>query len=328
MDELVEVRRGDGIDAIHYGAIAVVDEFGRVQFSYGDIFQSFFMRSSAKPFQAMVVIESGAFEHYHFSLKELAVMCGSHGGSDEHVEVVRGILDKIGLDESYLRCGIHRPIDRRANKRLYEVGKSPTPLMHNCSGKHSGMLAVAKFNRWNLGDYWMPDHPVQVLAKKMVARYASVNEDAIATGVDGCSVVTFSLPLWRYGYMYARLSVDDGKPASLVREAMLRYPEMVSYSGSFTTELIRVGKSRFIAKSGAEGLFTMAVPDRKVGIVVKIYDGSSRAISVVVVEVLKQLGLIDDDMLSALVGYADVKIYNHRGMNVGEMMPVFRLRRA
>ena len=328
MDVLAEVRRGRGVDALHCGAIAVVDAEGKIVFSYGDVFKAFFMRSSAKPFQAMAVVESGAFEHYGFSLKELAIMCGSHGGTDNHVKTVKGILDKIGLDESYLKCGVHRPIDRKANKKLYEEGKLPTPLMHNCSGKHSGMLAIAKFKGWNLDDYWSEGHPVQALAKDMVSRYAVVDESDIVTGVDGCSVVTFSLPLWRYGYMYAKLSTDSSEAATLVKDAMANYPEMVSYKGSFTTELMRAGRGRLIAKGGAEGLFTMGILDRGWGIAVKVYDGSSRALSVVVLEVLRQLGLLDGDAMGSLEEYAHIEIYNHRNMVVGSIVPVFDLKKA
>src|SRR3990172_967488 len=184
---LAKVYRGDTVESVHYGSVAVVDSKGRLIYSAGDPKFFTYLRSSAKPFQTIPVIESGTAENFDFSTKELAIVSGSHNGEKIHVDTVKKILKKVGLSEKYLKCGTHTP--------LYYTAKNITPkstqkfsvLQHNCSGKHSGMLAVSKYKSFNPRNYIDPEHPVQRMILKAVAEVCDYPENKIKIGIDGCS---------------------------------------------------------------------------------------------------------------------------------------------
>src|SRR5687767_10841655 len=168
---LIEVTRGPIVESWHHGVIAVCDPDGKLLAWAGNPGTVTYLRSSSKPIQAIPLVESGAADHFGLTDAEIAVVCGSHGGEDIHVEVVSGLLAKIGLSEEALACGAHVPYDKAEAHELAERGESPTPLHNNCSGKHAGMLALAKFHGWPVGGYEMAQHPVQQAMLQVVAEF-------------------------------------------------------------------------------------------------------------------------------------------------------------
>lgn len=339
---LVEVTRGAMVEARHRGAIAVMNAEGELVASVGDAEVHTWYRSAAKPFQTIPIIVSGAADHFQFTPQELAVITGSHSGEDIHLAAVNSILDKIGLTAAALQCGAHAPFDEAAAKQLRAENRQPQSLHNNCSGKHAGMLACARYLNAPLEDYCDPQHPIQQQIRVVLARFADVPLDDIAIAIDGCSAPVFGLRLAAMARSYAQLVgwqhtdiAEDGRlseAAARVVRAMGEFPEMIGGSHHrLDTDLMRVARDQIISKVGAEGVQLLGVlPSARypqgLGIAIKIADGDTRrARDPVVIETLRQLGLLDDEQLTALARYARATVFNHRQLEVGEVRPCFEL---
>jgi L-asparaginase II len=349
---VLEVTRGvsgeqpQTLESIHYGAIAVVNVSGELIAWYGDPSNTTFLRSSAKPFQAMPFLERGGKNTYNLTLKEIALICASHSGTDEHVEVVRHIQQKVGLQESDLLCGTHPPIHVPTAKALLSRGEEPTPNRHNCSGKHTGMLSFAKMENLPLENYIDPNHPIQKTILSTFAEMCKLPIDQVRLGTDGCSAPNFAVPLYNAALAFARLcdpGNGDVKPPGrveacrLIFSAMTTHPEMVGGPKRYDTQLMQVSQGKLVCKEGAEGYLAigllsgaLGVDSPTVGIAIKIADGDlkERAIPAVSIEVLRQLGALNQEELASLSAYGPVKqIKNWRKLVVGEARPCFNLNR-
>jgi L-asparaginase II len=329
---LVEVTRGGRVESIHYGAVAVVDAQGRLVAHAGDPDLTTYLRSAAKPFQLLPLVESGGADRFGFNDKELAVMAASHSGEPRHLEAVRAILEKIGLDERALLCGAHWPLSEETARMLREAGREPAPIDNNCSGKHASMLAQCAARGLSTHDYLDRRHPIQVTILETLGALCGIEPDAIGVGIDGCSVPCFALPLQACGLAFARLADPSGLPEprrSAVRriaQAMMAYPEMVGGEGRLDTDLMRAAPGRLVCKGGAEGYHGVGIVKGGLGLAIKIVDGNGqRAGGPVVVEALRQLGALDNLMLDTLHRHHAPVVKNHRGLEVGEVRPVFKL---
>ena len=336
---LVEVLRGPIVESRHRGHLIAVDGRGKTVAALGAPETVTYIRSSAKAFQALPLVASGAADHFGFTDKEIAIACGSHSGEPQHVETVRSMLAKIEMPETALKCGVHDPFSVEASRELVRTRQSPNVLQNNCSGKHAGMLALAKYLGASTDNYDEPDHPVQQQIAKAVAAFSDVPADKLVMGTDGCAAPVFGVPVRAMAIMYARLisppiQFEDVviNACQRVANAMINFPEMVGGStGRLDTELIRAAKGRLISKIGAEGVYTVGVlpcPDWPVGLglALKVEDGDDhRARPPAVIEALRQLGLLDKAELTALAAYAPTPIKNRRGDLVGEARAAFTL---
>ncbi len=346
-ETLVEVTRGGCVESEHRGAIAVVDATGKLIAHAGDVQLVSYLRSSAKPFQLLPLIESGAADRFGFTDAELAIIAGSHSGEPRHVAAVQSILNKIGLPDSALQCGIHVPFNPESAKALRAAGREPTVLVNNCSGKHAGMLAQAIDRGLSTTDYLDPQHPVQVAIRQRLAKLSELSVDQINVGVDGCSAPCFAMTLYASALAFAKLAEAGsrmqeagGNPSGALRgmqdaglarvvRVMMDYPEMVAGEGRLDTDLMRAVPKRVVSKAGAEGYHGMGVVVENgpaLGVAIKIGDGDGkRGGPPVVIETLRQLGVLDEAALAALKNYHTWKITNHRGLEVGEVRANFRL---
>ncbi|MCI0338973.1 MAG: asparaginase [Acidobacteria bacterium] len=339
-EALVEVTRGALVEATHHGFIAVVDASGKLIAKAGDLEKRTYFRSAAKPFQCIPIISSGASEHFKLTQRELAVITGSHSGEAIHLETVLAILEKIGLTESSLKCGAHAPFDEAALKLMRAEGRQPQALHNNCSGKHAGMLAFARFLNEPVDDYIEPSHPIQRHIRDVLAHFAAVPADEIAIAVDGCSAPVFAMSIGAMARSYSRLvgwkysEIEPALAAAAERvvNAMIEYPEMVGGThGRLDTDLMRAARGQIVSKVGAEGVQLLGVRPcesypKGLGIAIKIEDGDiRRARDPVVIETLRQLGLLDHEQLAQLSKYARAKVYNHRQIEVGEVRTCFKL---
>jgi len=326
---IVWSRRGPAIDAQHYGHIAVSDADGQLVQALGDPDTSVVLRSAAKPIQALSVVTSGAAQRFGLTSKELAVCCGSHSGSSEHVRTVRNILGRLGLDEANLLCGSHWPSDGPEFDRLKQAGKSPSPLHNNCSGKHAGMLAATLAMEASPAEYLHMDHPVQVLIRKHLTLLSGVEAEDFETATDGCGALTYALPLRSIATAIARLAVPQQLPAHLqsaavqISQAMTRHPDMIQGIGGFNTELLRAGRGCLMAKGGAEGMFVLGLASCRLGIAVKVVDGAGRAWPPAVLALLSRQAGIDH---SALHEFAQPETRNCHGHRVGHLEAAAALR--
>jgi len=350
---LLELTRGRIVESAHYGAIAVVNSEGRLIASCGDSRTVAFLRSSAKPFQALPFVERGGVEHYGYTLKELALSCASHESAQIHLDTVRGMQKKIGIQENQLQCGTHLPGDAAIFTSMIKSGAKPTPNNNNCSGKHTTMLAHAKMRGLPLETYLDINHPIQQDILAIFAEMCQYERGKIELGIDGCSAPNFALPLYNAALGMARLcdphalSEERASACRKITTAMSTHPEMISKDGEFDCELMKTGEGRIICKRGAEGfqiigLLPGALPSHAfgVGIAFKVTDGDASRMSdtlewgcrvrpAVTVEILKQLGALNEDQLQKLAPFGPNKILkNHRGLVTGESHPAFTLKRT
>ncbi|MAS37865.1 MAG: asparaginase [Anaerolineaceae bacterium] len=326
--ELVHITRGDQVDCIHRGRVAVVDVSGDLVFSGGDADAVIYLRSCAKPFQAVAVIRSGAAEKYGFTPEELAVMAGSHNGTVEQTRIVQGILDKIDAASTDLQCGPGAPLSRSAYEQLLQGGHKPSTLEHNCSGKHSGMLAACRAQGWDIATYLQPEHPVQQMILSVVAEYAGLDASAIVLAPDGCGVPTFGLPLKNIALLFANLGAathDAASDLGVIARAMQQNPLLFSGDKRVDASLVQATNGRLVAKDGAEGLLGVGVPDHGVGIALKVSDGNQRAHIPAVSALMRQLGYLSADEAAALESLIPSTVLNNHGVHAGEMQPVLQV---
>ena len=318
----VEVLRESVAESRHRVHVAVVDAGGRLRAASGDPDLVTFFRSCAKPFQALAMISDGVAERFGLSSAEIAICCGSHSGEPKHLKAVRSILAKSGADAEALACGAHPPFHAPSRRALVEAGLEPVRLHNNCSGKHAGMVALARGRGWGLDGYHRPDHPVQGRVRAEVARWAGMPEEALIGGNDGCGVVCFALPIRNMAAAYARLAAAarrGERGAATVVGAMTEHPDMVAGSGRLCTDLMRRGEGRLFATTGAEGVYCVGVPGAELGVAIKVEDGADRAIAPAILEVLRQLELISEDDFGALHSHAFPAVLNTRGEIVGKL---------
>lgn len=322
--------RGRGVESVHYGSIAVVAVDGTLIRHAGDPMFVTFARSACKPFQAIPLLAHGAVERYGFTAKEIALICSSHSGETRHIQTVAHMLARTGCSEADLQCGTHSPL-------YYEAIGEPVPadvtfdaLHHMCSGKHAGMLALARLMGASCGDYLNPRHPVQRAITRAVCYFSELAEHEIEIGIDGCSAPNFALPLQALAFAYAKLIVCDAdqmynQVPGRIFSAMTMHPEMVSGIKRADLILMQAGKGNLLTKIGAEGVQGMAIRSKGWGAAIKVADGASRALHVVAVEVLKQLGALEDGGDPDLANLGHPILRNCRGTQTGEVLPVFEL---
>jgi L-asparaginase II len=386
---MVEITRNARLESLHRGAVAVVDARGKLVASLGNPKQPAYLRSAAKPFQALALICSGAADAFGVTEEELALICGSHSGEACHIAIMESLLRRTGLRAEQLHCGIHPPFDAQARRTLVESGITPTVLHNNCSGKHAAMLATSKHLGLTLEDYADPEHGVQTAIQGILAFLAGLEPHEIEIGVDGCAVPAFYVPLRSFSLAMARLAAagegtdevrqedealedalydeedevdgtegggtgraetatggaldgetDESLPVSLpdglarVWRAMISHPVIFGGSrGRLDTDLMRVAAEHgvpLVAKSGAEGVYAMAVVSdgEAYGITIKIEDGAERARNSAAIEVLRQLDLLPEEAIDLLSGYHQPVILTRRDEAVGEVNPIFRLNRG
>lgn len=322
---LVEVMRGGVKESFHRGVICVVNRKGDIIYSVGDVMQMCYPRSAMKFFQHLPLIESGAFDHFGFTLDELAVMCGSHNGEAKHVNTVRSILQKIGLDESYLHCGKQMPTLKEDMAALIREGQEPSAIHNNCSGKHAGFLAMAAYMKEDLKTYWKAEHPLQVWIKKAVAEMHEYPESEMVTALDGCSAPIFSIPVYHQAIAYKNLvnpmQFGDlrSRACRLIVTAVSKFPYMVAGKNRYCTDLMQQGGERVIGKTGAEGIFCLAFPEEGAAACIKIDDGKMLPQYNVAQQLVKQTGILNSEQLQPLESYIAAPLKNFNKYTTGDI---------
>jgi L-asparaginase II len=293
---MVELWRGGLLESTHLGHAVLVDDTGQIVQAWGDPERIIFPRSSCKMIQALPLVESGAADAFGLTPVQLALSCASHQGAALHVNAARDWLAGIGLGEPDLRCGSHEPYDKAERDRLICDHEGPCQLHNNCSGKHSGFLTVTKHLKAG-PEYVEIDHPLQ---KAIRAATEEVTGETVAGyGIDGCSAPNFAMSV--AGLARAMAAFAKAREGGSVREramqrlrdAMAAHPEYVAGEGRSCTELMRAMGGRVAIKTGAEAVFIAMIPEKKLGLAMKIEDGNSRASEAALVGILTRLGVLD-----------------------------------
>jgi len=313
----VEVFRGDHVESRHDVDFAVAASNAAAPAAAAE---PVFLRSAAKPFQAAAVLAAGAADRFALTEDEIALLAASHSGEVRHTAIVAGLLAKLGVPASALRCGVHPPFDTDTATR---IGKNATALHHNCSGKHAGMIALALHLGLSPDTYLDPGGPVQQAMRGAVAAACGLRPEEVVTAIDGCSALTFAVPLAAAARAFARLARPTEGPVELraalarVAAAIESRPLLIGGSGRFDTRLVEATGGRLLSKAGAEGVQGVADRGRGLGLCLKVRDGSARAVAPATLEVLGALGWIDQDVLAALADEWRPELVNYAGKRVG-----------
>lgn len=328
------VYRGKSVEAIHYASIVVVDGSGRLTHWLGDPLMMTMTRSSIKPFQLLPTISTGAADRFGFAERHLSIMAGSHSGTDEHIAVVRENLAKASNDPAMLQCGAHWPIEMQNEMIFPHNGEERDPLRHNCSGKHSGFLALARHLGIDVARYLDPETEGQQMVKQAIADACEYSPDKMTMGIDGCSAPNYPLPLVNLALGFMKLSNADGGERvsgsfARIRNAMTSHPLLFSGKDRLDYNLMQSFPGRIVCKGGAESLQAIGLSDPPLGIAIKIHDGGFRALGALCLETLSQLGLVRSlSDYPLLRQYERPEILNAAGLVTGYIVPSFKLRKA
>jgi L-asparaginase II len=332
---LARVIRGETVESIHRGHLLIVDGDGNEIATLGNPEMITFIRSSAKPFQAIPFLTSGAAERFGFTENEIALACASHSGEKIHTELAEKILQRIGLSESDLRCGAHAPFNEKRSEEMIRAGEKPTQLHNNCSGKHAAMLAFAKHTGADLKTYDLLENPIQQKILETISVFTETPINEIPIAIDGCAAPNYALSLRAMAKGFLKLVFPpkdfDGEMREACRRivsAMMLYPEIVGGTDRLDTLLMQAARGKFVSKIGAEGVWLCAVLPSEdypkgLGIALKIEDGDDkRARAVVSVEILRQLGIFESETLREI---SPLPIKNRRGDIVGRVEADFKV---
>lgn len=286
---LIESTRSGYVESVHRVSVAVVEAGGKLVAWAGEPEQPVFWRSSAKPFQALPLVQEGAAERFGYGPRELALACASHSSEPVHREVCAGMLAAAGCKEEQLACGPHPPLSAQVGEQALREGVMLTPRWSNCSGKHAGMLALARHKGWPTEGYERAGHPVQERILAEVLRWTGLEREQVRLGVDGCTAVCFGLPLRAMALAYARFGASEEPAARRLREAMWAHPELVAGTGRLCTELMAGAPGAVLAKVGAEGVYGAALPRWGLGVALKVEDGDMRCSPPALLAVLRQV---------------------------------------
>ncbi|MGE4062143.1 MAG: asparaginase [Rhodospirillaceae bacterium] len=315
---LVEVVRGETVESAHRGAACIVDSSGRLLHAWGDVDRPICPRSAIKPFQAIPLVESGAADAAALGEEELALACASHGGEAVHVARIGAWLSRIRCSTADLECGTHLPSNAAAAEALLRRGESPCPLHHNCSGKHTGFLTLARHAGWPTKGYTNADHPVQTGAIGALATMALTTPGPVVR--DGCSAANVFLPLTSLAAAWARLGTT---PASRrLIEAMKAHPVLMSGHGHSCATMIGALAGAGVVKTGAEGIYAGVLPERGLGVAVKIDDGASRAAAIAIASLLTWLDAFKSEDMDAIQALRAPAIRTNAGALAGRIQAV------
>ena len=313
---IVQVLRSGFLESVHLGSVAVTDTDGTLVASAGDPDRIAYARSAMKPLQATVSL---SFIEDPLPAEEVAIMCASHNGEPVHLEAVASLLARAELDYSALRCPAAWPLDEESARSA----SGRRPELHNCSGKHAGMLLASVRAGFPTESYREPDHPLQQAVLSAVSAAAGAPEEPLAIGVDGCGVPVHALPLHAMATLYARLASGGLPKSDLAVAAMRSAPYLVAGRDRVCTAVMEVAD--VIVKVGAEGLVCAGLPREGLGVAIKIEDGNPRALDPAIIQALRLLGAVSDDE-PVLERFARPPVLGG-GEPVGNLVPVFELER-
>lgn len=324
------MTRGGTLENQHFGSVAVVNTRGELQAFAGDPHWLTFTRSTLKALQALPFVEAGGPQHFGFTPAHIAMLCASHSGEAMHVQAAQQMLEKAGQTYKVLRCGCHVPYH-------FEIsGTAPSPheifdeRYNNCSGKHAGFVAWCVQHGHSLANYEAPDHPLQQAIRRAVARAVGMDANDLKLGIDGCSAPNYAMPLSKLATGYARLASgardgEFGESFAQLSEAMTAHPDLVSGTGRNDLAFMQAGAGDWVTKVGADGVQVVGSKSRGEAFALKIIDANKPALFAATVEVLEQLGWLDEAQREALTPWRAQALVNARGIRVGERRAAFTL---
>lgn len=317
---ITKYYRGNIIENFHIGYAVVLGDNGEVVFSAGDSDYPTFIRSTAKPFQAAAMVEAGVVDKFGFTKEELAVICSSHNGEVVHTDLVYEMLKKVSVSVDELRCGVCPPLDRSSYEQLILQGKRPIAIHNPCSGKHVGMIAMAKALDVSYENYHYENHLVQQKIFEKIKYYSE--KEKIPIAVDGCGVPTYFLPLRNLALMYRKLISEEDEFLRVVATAMTLNPYQIAGRNRFDTDFITAMGGKGISKVGNDGVRALGLrgeDGKYYGIAIKVPSGKNEVSAYMAVMILKHLKLVGESVISRLEKYDNPKLKNYAGVEYGRV---------
>ena len=312
----VQVYRDEMIESQHLAHVSIItDPNSYHNFKNSNL--TTFIRSAAKPFQVVPYLKQAEKKSIKTSLEQLAIFCASHSGEEIHTNEVKKALINNNIDKSYLKCGIHSPFDEITAKELTYQHKEPNEFNNNCSGKHSAALSAAKLSNYSLNNYLDFNSDIQKDIYETLLSYTGLNY--IKRGIDGCGFPVFYLPLTVMADLYYQLAIQKDQYLQHIFTAMTAHPYLVAGNGRIDTELMQASHGNILVKCGAEGILCLALKQERIGIALKILDGSTRAYGVLCHKILSDLGVMNDSIHKCLNQNKYQKILNHANVLVGHL---------
>ena len=328
---LVEVTRGPVVESRHRGMAVVIDGDGKVVMRLGEVETPVFPRSAVKSMQALPLVESGAADAYGFGACELALACASHSGEPEHMRLAGDMVARAGLSEADFECGRHWSSEQKVLIQQARAGDKPDQLGNNCSGKHAGFLCLSCHAGVDHHGYVGYDHFVQASVRDVMGDLTGAAHGHDNCGTDGCSIPTYAAPLDRIAHSFAHMASGAGlgperaRAAQRLMAACMAEPFYVAGTGRACTTLMSLAPGRIFAKTGAEGVFCAALPEKGFGIALKCEDGSTRGAEAMIGAVLAKLFADDRDLSEKLGDWSRKTLRNWNGIEVGQIRPVGEL---
>ncbi|MCD9022769.1 asparaginase [Cohnella silvisoli] len=329
---LVEEYRGKLLENVHFGVVSVVDEKGNVIYRAGNPEHMTYLRSAAKPFQAIPVMKRNIDEVYGLTGQETAIFAASHRGESFHIEALESIIRKVGFSEEGLHCCATYPLNEDAKAERHRAHEPKRRIFHNCSGKHSGLIALCKHMGWDERTYYKLDHPVQQEILETLAYIAEVPISSIPVGIDGCGLPVHALPLNKIALSYLKLACPDLIEDSATRVAaakmaklMNEFPDMIADTKFVCSALLK--DPNLSAKGGAKGVYGIGLRKERLGISLKVSDGSEQVWPCIIASILERIGYDNQETIDRLYELVPNVIVNDGGTIVGERRAVFSLER-
>ncbi len=322
---LAEVYRNHVVESYHRGSAVVVDSTGKTVLAIGDPDRKIYPRSALKLFQAIPLLESGAAEKFALSDQEIVLACASHNAERLHTDAVQSWLHRLGLETDNLECGADFPLSDAMKRKLLAGGKKAAPIHQNCSGKHAGMLTLARYLGVDTRGYSEYQHPTQQAWMQTLSELLGVDVSTLDWERDGCGLPAICLAMERIAYGYALLANPQavggsrGQAMSKIISSIQAYPQMLAGSGRCCSAVIKATAGRVVVKTGAEGVYAGVLPKLGLGLVIKIDDGASRGSEVALGGLLLKLGAIDVEIYQRLSRYFTPKIYNTQKKVTGKI---------
>jgi L-asparaginase II len=326
---LAEVIRGGMVESRHHANVAVVDAHGGIVRAWGNVELPIYGRSAIKPLLAIPLVESGAADRFKLGEAEIALATASHGAEPRHVETVKEWLRRVGLGVDDLECGPHYPSHEPSMRQMVQARQEPTRAHNNCSGKHSGFLTTAVHLGEKTKGYIQYEHPMQQRLLGILEQMSGCELGNVPRGIDGCGIPVIAIPLANTAFAMAQMAdphhLPEERAAACHRilEAMMAEPFMVAGTDRFCTKVMSALARTAAIKAGAEGVYCGALPQHGLGICVKVTDGASRAAEVVMGQVLRHLGVIDDETAETLAATLTPVVKNWAGTPTGQIRPAF-----
>jgi len=326
---LFEEYREDILECVHHGTVCVVNKDG-IAAAVGDPGWICYYRSASKPIQSLPVLMHGLDLKYGLTEEETALFSGSHWGDQEHVRVLEAIMQKTGLKEEQMIMLPTYPNRISERNRLIENHMPPRKIYHNCSGKHLGMMLLARELGEEVTGYWKRESRTQQEILGIISMMTDVAQEDIKTGVDGCGVPVYAVPFHSIATSYLRLVCPELIPDSVLRTAVIKnvnmihkYPHMIA--GKDIVCSVLASSSDLLGKSGALGVYVIGIRSLGVGAVVKIMDGSHDEFAAAVLRVFEELGYNNREVAEKLEGLYPSAIVNDNKEMVGHRKAVFKL---